>query len=131
MIQLINVNPKDKEYTYDERIALLRERKVNQTIEKAQAGGEDGDDYGFIVQDIFNYKLKPNHPNGSIYGFEVKANGRVPGESFSGLSALRKFAGRRFRAGIVFYTGERAFQFEERLFALPASKLWEAQVQSS
>ena len=63
--------------------------------------------------------------DGSVYGFEVKASGRAAGESFSGLTFLRKFTGSRFKAGVVFYTGERAFQFEDRLFAMPIAKLWE------
>ncbi len=71
MIKFINCYDKDKEYTYDERIALLRELKVKQTEEKAKNGGADEDDYGLIVQDEFNYKLKPNHENGSIYGYKA------------------------------------------------------------
>jgi predicted AAA+ superfamily ATPase len=63
--------------------------------------------------------------DGSVYGFEIKASGRVAGETFGGLAALRKFAGDTFKAGFVFYTGERTFQFDDRLFALPVSKLWE------
>jgi predicted AAA+ superfamily ATPase len=63
--------------------------------------------------------------DGSVYGFEIKASGRAAGADFEGLAALRKFAGSRFSAGFVLYTGSRAFQFEDRLFALPVSKLWE------
>ena len=68
-IQFINEFPAERQFTYDERIALLRARKIAQTEEKARAGGADEDDYGLIVQDVFHYKLKPNHPNGSIYGY--------------------------------------------------------------
>ena len=70
-IHFINEFAPDRTFTYDERIALLRERKVAQTEEKARAGGADEDDYGLIVQDEFDYKLKPNHPNGSIYGYQA------------------------------------------------------------
>ena len=70
-IRFYNEFPAEKRFTYDERIALLRQRKIDQTSEKAAAGGADEDDYGLIVQDEFNYKLKPNHPNGSIYGYEA------------------------------------------------------------
>jgi formate C-acetyltransferase len=73
MIQFINYYPKDKTFSYDDRIKLLRERKVAQTAEKARHGGADEDDYGLIVQDEFSYNLKPNHPNGSIYGYEAWA----------------------------------------------------------
>ena len=70
-IHFINEFAPDRTFTYDERIALLRARKVAQTEEKARAGGADEDDYGLIVQEEFDYKLKPNHPNGSIYGYKA------------------------------------------------------------
>ncbi|MDX9810621.1 MAG: hypothetical protein RBT04_10775, partial [Sphaerochaetaceae bacterium] len=68
-IQYINEFDENRTFTYDERIALLRKRKVAQTEEKAKCGGADEDDYGLIVQDEFDYQLKPSHPNGSIYGY--------------------------------------------------------------
>ena len=70
-IHFINEFAPDRTFTYDERIALLRARKVAQTEEKARAGGADEDDYGLIEQDEFHYQLKPNHPNGSIYGYQA------------------------------------------------------------
>ena len=70
-IKFINKYPENEEFTYDKRIALLRELKVKQTEEKARAGGANEDDYGLIVQDEFDYKLKPNHENGSIYGYKA------------------------------------------------------------
>lgn len=70
-IHYINEFTPDRTFTYDERIALLRTRKIAQTEEKAKAGGADEDDYGLIVQNEFQYKLKPNHPNGSIYGYKA------------------------------------------------------------
>ena len=57
--------------TYDERIALLRARKVEQTAEKARRGGADEDDYGLIEQDEYEFNLEPNHENGSIYGYRA------------------------------------------------------------
>ncbi len=70
-ITFINEFAPDRTFSYDERIALLRRRKVEQTEEKARNGGADEDDYGLIVQDAFHYQLKPSHPNGSIYGYEA------------------------------------------------------------
>jgi predicted AAA+ superfamily ATPase len=63
--------------------------------------------------------------DGSVYGFEIKTAGRASGDVFDGLSALRKFLGASFKAGFVFYTGPRAFQFDDKLYALPISALWE------
>lgn len=73
MSELIFINQfsDDEQFTYDKRIKLLRKRKVEQTEEKARLGGANEDDYGLIVQDKFNYKLKSNHPNGSIYGYKA------------------------------------------------------------
>ncbi|MBR6602598.1 MAG: formate acetyltransferase, partial [Clostridia bacterium] len=70
-IKFINAYPADKYYSYDERIALLRARKISQTEEKAKLGGADEDDYGVIVQDEFKFELEPNHENGSIYGYRA------------------------------------------------------------
>jgi len=70
-IKFINEFDPNRIFTYDDRIALLRERKVAQTEEKAKTGGADEDDYGLIVQNEFDYKLKPNHENGSIYGYDA------------------------------------------------------------
>ena len=70
-IKFINEYPENRVFSYDERIALLRSRKVEQTAEKAAAGGADEDDYGIVVQDEFEYTLKPNHSNGSIYGYKA------------------------------------------------------------
>ena len=48
-IQFINAYDPEKHYSYDERLRLLRELKVEQTEEKAKRGGADEDDYGLIV----------------------------------------------------------------------------------
>ena len=71
-IRLINKFPADEKFTYDKRIKLLRETKIKQTEEKARNGGANEDDYGLIVQDEFDYKLKPNHPNGSAIRLGLK-----------------------------------------------------------
>ena len=71
MINFVNTYDENKTYTYDERIKLLRKRKVEQTEAKARLGGADEDDYGLIVQDEFDFKLEPNHENGSIYGYKA------------------------------------------------------------
>lgn len=70
-IQFINQFPAEKTFTYNERIALLRKLKVEQTAEKAAAGGANEDDYGLIEQDAYHFKLHPNHKNGSIYGYKA------------------------------------------------------------
>ena len=70
-IHHINEFDVNRTFTYDERIVLLRQRKIAQTEEKSKEGGADEDDYGLIVQDEFTYRIKPNHSNGSIYGYKA------------------------------------------------------------
>ena len=70
-IRFINEFDGDRKFTYDERIALLKKRKIEQTEEKARISSMDEDDYGLIVQKEFAFKLRPNHPNGSIYGYKA------------------------------------------------------------
>ncbi|MDR1788666.1 MAG: ATP-binding protein [Treponema sp.] len=75
----------------------------------------DGKEVDFIIE---------TH-DGSVYGFEIKTGSRTVPDVFSGLSALRAFAGTAFKAGFVFYTGAQAFKAEDRIFVLPLSALWE------
>ena len=70
-IKYIGCFPTEESFDYDKLIKLLRARMVHQTEEKEKNGGANEDDYGLIVQSEFNYKLKPNHENGSIYGYKA------------------------------------------------------------
>lgn len=97
-IQFINEFSRDEEFTYDKRIRLLRERKIRQTEEKAKAGGADEDDYGLIEQDVYQFKLQPNHENGSIYGYEAWTSNycRLLDEHPLYCDALDAFVGKGF-----------------------------------
>ena len=57
-------------------------------------------------------------------GMEVKAASRVSKDDCKGLLALRQILGPRFRAGLVFYTGDMSYQLENRIYAVPIDKLW-------
>lgn len=70
-ILFINQYSETEKFDYDKRIHLLRQRKIAQTEEKARAGGANEDDYGLIIQDQYQYTLRPSHPNGSIYGYQA------------------------------------------------------------
>lgn len=57
-------------FNWQERMAVLREKKNRQTQEKiARNGYMDGDDYGTVVlpQD-WHFTPRPNHENGGFYG---------------------------------------------------------------
>jgi predicted AAA+ superfamily ATPase len=66
------------------------------------------------------------HPSGDIVGIEVKASATVRRQDFNGLAHVRDRVGRRLRAGIVVYAGQRTLPFGDRLWALPVSGLWQA-----
>lgn len=57
---------------YLDRIAVLKQKKLEQTQQKVDVeGGLDEDDYGRIVPpDGFEWKIIPNHENGSFYGYD-------------------------------------------------------------
>jgi predicted AAA+ superfamily ATPase len=61
----------------------------------------------------------------NVVGIEVKAGASVAASDFKGLRALAALAGKRFRRGIVFYTGKQAVPFGKDLHALPLAALWE------
>jgi uncharacterized protein len=62
--------------------------------------------------------------DGSLIALEVKAGSRAQGSDFRGLRKLREATGDAFTAGAVLYLGERAYTHEDRLHALPVSRLW-------
>jgi predicted AAA+ superfamily ATPase len=61
---------------------------------------------------------------GHLVGVEVKASGSVGPRDFRHLAALAELAGKRFRRGLVLYTGTEAVSFGPKLHALPVSALW-------
>lgn len=68
----INKLSKDKVYSYHDRVKVLRERKIEDTRDKAgYRPFMDGDDYGAIMPpEDFHFEPIPNHENGSWYGYE-------------------------------------------------------------
>lgn len=63
--------------------------------------------------------------NGSVVGVEAKSTDTLDQRDFAGLTLLRDSLGSDFVHGVVFYTGQRALSFGDRLTALPLSTLWE------
>lgn len=57
---------------FDQRIARMRQRKLDQTREKIELEGLlDEDDYGRIVPPKGLWQITPNHPDGSFYGYDA------------------------------------------------------------
>lgn len=63
---------------------------------------------------------------GRLAGVEVKAGATVTRDDFKGLRKLKDTARKRFAAGVVIYDGDQVARFEDGLYAVPISALWEA-----
>lgn len=61
---------------------------------------------------------------GDLVGVEVKASATVGPSDFKGLRSLAELAGKRFRRGVLLYTGREAVPFGPNLYALPVECLW-------
>lgn len=60
-----------------------------------------------------------------LYGIEIKSTATIKEEDFKGLKKLSALAGRRFRRGIMLYTGDQALSgFGNNIHAVPISALW-------
>lgn len=63
--------------------------------------------------------------DGQVLAFEVKANQRATAADVSGLQRLRDALGSRFRAGVVFTTGQRTYTHGDRIHVMPIARLWQ------
>lgn len=61
---------------------------------------------------------------GDLVGIEVKASATVGASDFRGLRTLAELTGKRFRRGLLLYTGREALPFGSNLYALPVESLW-------
>jgi predicted AAA+ superfamily ATPase len=60
-----------------------------------------------------------------LYGIEIKSTASVSQTDFKGLKRLAEIAGKRFRRGIVLYSGEQTLGgFGENLQAVPLASVW-------
>jgi predicted AAA+ superfamily ATPase len=62
--------------------------------------------------------------SGNLVGIEVKASATIHAHDFKGLRAFAEATDRRFRRGIVLYTGTEIIPFGDSLTALPVQLLW-------
>lgn len=63
--------------------------------------------------------------SGRLVGLEVKASASVNKNDFKGLQAFAALTGKKFRRGILLYTGREALSFGKDLAALPIAALWQ------
>lgn len=62
---------------------------------------------------------------GRLYGIEIKSSATLQDKDFNGLRKLSELSGKKFRRGIVLYTGEQYLGgFGNNLQAVPISNVW-------
>ncbi|WP_419944782.1 ATP-binding protein [Candidatus Poriferisodalis sp.] len=64
--------------------------------------------------------------DGSVVALEVKAASRVERRDASGLRALRETLGDGFLAGFVICAGEMSYRLDDRIYVVPADRIWSA-----
>jgi predicted AAA+ superfamily ATPase len=74
----------------------------------------DGDEVDLVLE----------REDGGVLAFEVKAAGQVGGRDMLHLRKLREALGDRFLIGVALYTGNRGYNVEDRLHAIPIDRLW-------
>jgi hypothetical protein len=62
---------------------------------------------------------------GEVVGVEITQSQTIGADDFRGLRELARVAGRRFRAGLILYLGQRVVPFGPNLHAVPLAALWE------
>ena len=62
--------------------------------------------------------------SGNLIGIEVKAGHTVTPSDFRGMKSLKEKAKKKFKKGIVLYTGQDTTPFARDLFAVPIDTLW-------
>ena len=75
----------------------------------------DGKEVDFLLE----------QPDGTLAGIEVKARDHVEADDFRGLKDLQAQVGKDFVCGIVIYRGRSTVPFGDKLWAVPASALWQ------
>jgi uncharacterized protein len=64
-------------------------------------------------------------PTGDIAGIEVKNKATITAKDFKGLEALKEIAGKKFKRGVLFYSGDTMLPFGKDIWAVPWNGLWE------
>jgi predicted AAA+ superfamily ATPase len=105
---------------------LLETFVVGELIREASWLDDIADCGHWRTHDGHEVDLIVERGDGGVLAFEVKASGRVAAHDARHLRNLREAIGKRFLAGIALYTGTRAYSLEDRLYAMPIDRFWEA-----
>jgi predicted AAA+ superfamily ATPase len=63
--------------------------------------------------------------NGETIGIEVKLDSTLSEKDFANMALLREIVGKKFKRGIVIYTGTEIVPWGKDLWAIPVNFLWE------
>ena len=61
---------------------------------------------------------------GELVGVEVKSSSNIDKRDFKGLQMLADSLPKKFKRGIIIYSGNQFLSFGENLFLVPISALW-------
>ncbi len=80
----------------------------------------------FHFRDVKGYEtdIVLENQAGEIVGIEVKAAATLRWDDFKGLEKLRETAGKRFKRGILIYTGDNVLSFKGH-YSVPIQCLWQ------
>ncbi len=67
-------------------------------------------------------------PNSEVVGIEIKSGANIGNDAFKGLRVLEANLGKKFKRGIVIYTGANAVAFDKNMFAIPINRIWEKNI---
>ena len=63
-------------------------------------------------------------PSGEVVGIEIKSGANLNRDAFKGLRILENDLGKKFKRGIVIYTGKSGIAFDKNMFAIPINRIW-------
>jgi uncharacterized protein len=67
---------------------------------------------------------------GELVGIEIKSSISINTNDFKGLQLLADSLPKKFKRGIIFYTGNKFLSFGENLFVVPIGALWDSRLKT-
>ena len=68
---------------------------------------------------------------GEAIGIEVKLSGTIDGNDWMSMKVLQEVLGKKFKKGIIIYTGNTVLQVSRKIWAVPVNYLWEKEFRTS
>jgi predicted AAA+ superfamily ATPase len=125
LCHILGFPPEEIEAKRPDLYGFILENFVISELNKQLALTNAGKLYHFRTGDQKEIDFLIERPDGGILAIEVKAASSVVPGDFKHIRFLRDALPAEFVRGIVVYQGERVVRFDEDLFAVPLSALWE------